>query len=119
MRWIIELKENNIPIGMIDINNQWSKFSSVEPGYTIAKNYWGVGYATEATIRVMKYLFDECDLQTFYSEFMEDNVGSGTVMKKCGMKEEWCLRNRCEDRNGKRQNLISMSITRDEYYKMN
>ena len=57
MRWIIELKENNIPIGMIDINNQWSKFSSVEPGYTIAKNYWGLGYATEATIRVMKYLF--------------------------------------------------------------
>jgi ribosomal-protein-alanine N-acetyltransferase len=117
MRWIIELKEKNIPIGMIDINNQWSKFSSVEPGYIIARKYWNKGYATEATKRVMKFLFEECELQTFYSEFMEDNVGSGKVMKKCGMTQEGCLRNRCEDRNGKRQNLISMSITRDEYFK--
>ena len=116
MRWIIELKENNLPIGMIDINNTWSKFSSVEAGYTIAKKYWNQGYATEATKRVIKFLFDECELETFYSEFMEDNIGSGTVMKKCGMIQDGCLRNRCVDRNGKRQNLISMSITRTEYY---
>jgi len=118
MRWIIEIKEINQPIGMIDINNTWSKFSSVESGYVIAKKYWGKGYATEATKRVMKYLFDECELQTFYSEFMEDNIGSGRVMQKCGMTQDGCLRNRCQDRNGKRQNLISYSITRDEYYKM-
>lgn len=118
MRWIIEVKEINQPIGMIDINNTWSKFSSVESGYVIAKKYWGKGYATEATKRVMKYLFDECELQTFYSEFMEDNIGSGRVMQKCGMTQDGCLRNRCQDRNGKRQNLISYSIIRDEYYKM-
>ena len=119
MRWIIEIKEINQPIGMIDINNTWSKFSSVESGYVIAKKYWGKGYATEATKRVMKYLFDECELQTFYSEFMEDNIGSGRVMQKCGMTQDGCLRNRCQDRNGKRQNLNSYSITRDEYYKQN
>lgn len=65
----------------------------------------------------MKYLFEECELETFYSEFIEDNIGSGKVMKKCGMIQEGCLRNRCEDKNGKRQNLISMSITREEYFK--
>ena len=48
-----ELKENSLPIGMIDINNTWSKYSSVEPGYIIARKYWGLGYATEATMRVM------------------------------------------------------------------
>ena len=119
MRWIIELKENSLPIEMIDINNTWSKYSSVEPGYIIARKYWGLGYATEATMRVMEYLFKECELETFYSEFMEDNIGSGKVMKKCGMTQDGCLRNRCEDKNGKRQNLISMSITKDEYYKIN
>ena len=51
-----ELKENSLPIGMIDINNTWSKYSSVEPGYIIARKYWGFGYATEATKRVMKYM---------------------------------------------------------------
>ena len=118
MRWIIELKEINEPIGVIDINNTFSKYSSVEVGYTIAKKYSNQGYATEATKRVMKYLFEECEIETFYAEFMEDNIASKKVMEKCGMTKEGCLRNRCEDRNGKRQNLISMSITKDEYYKI-
>lgn len=102
MRWIIELKENSLSIGMLDINNIWSKYSSVEPGYIIARKYWGLGYATEATMRVMEYLFKECELETFYSEFTEDNIGPGKVMKKCEMTQEGCLRNKCEDKNGKR-----------------
>ena len=65
---------------------------------------------------VMKYLFDECDVQTIYSEFMEDNIASGRVMQKCGMIQEGRLRNRCEDKAGKRQDLLSYSITRDEFY---
>ena len=116
-RWMIVLKENNEPIGTIDVNNTWSKYSCVELGYTIAKKYWGNGYATEATMAVINYLFNECEVQTIYSECMENNIASRRVMEKCGMIQEGCLRNRCEDRNGKRQNLLSFSITRDEFNK--
>ena len=116
LRWMIVLKDTNEPIGTIDINNTWSKYGCVEPGYIIARKYWGHGYATEATMAVMNYLFDECDVQTIYSEFMEDNIASGRVMQKCGMVQEGRLRNRCEDKTGKRQDLLSCSITRDEFY---
>ena len=115
-RWMIVLKDTNEPIGTIDINNAWSKFGCVEPGYIIARKYWKNGYATEATLAVMKYLFEECDVQTIYSEFMEDNIASRRVMQKCGMRQEGRLRNRCEDRNGKRQDLLSYSITRNEFF---
>ena len=66
---------------------------------------------------VMKYLFDECDVQTIYSEFMEDNIASGKVMQKCGMIQEGRFRNRCEDKTGKRQDLLSYSITKEEFLK--
>ena len=114
-RWIIILKNTNKQIGTIDINNTWSKYGCVEPGYIIARKYWGNGYATEACYAVMDYLFNECDVETIYSEFMEDNIASGKVMQKCGMTQEGRLRNRCEDKNGKRQDLLSYSITRDEF----
>ena len=115
-RWMIVLKSNNEPIGTIDINNTWSKYSSVEPGYIVSRKYWGNGYATEATMAVMSYLFRECEVETIYSEFMEDNIASGRVMQKCGMIQEGILRNRCEDKSGKRQNLISYSISKEEYF---
>ena len=116
LRWMIVLKDTNEQIGTIDINNTWSKYGCVEPGYIIARKHWKKGYATEATMTVIKYLFDECDVQTIYSEFMEDNIASGRVMQKCGMIQEGRLRNRCEDKAGKRQDLLSYSITRDEFY---
>ena len=37
-------------------------------------------------------------------------------MKKCGMIQEGRLRNRCDDKTGKRQDILSYSITRDEFY---
>ena len=63
----------------------------------------------------MDYLFNECDVETIYSEFMEDNIASGKVMQKCGMIQEGRLRNRCEDKSGKKQDLLSYSITKDEF----
>ena len=114
-RWMIVLKDNNEQIGTIDINNTWSKYGCVEPGYVIAKKHWGKGYATEACYAVMDYLFNECDVETIYSQFMEDNIASGKVMQKCGMTKEGQLRNRCEDKSGKKQDLLSYSITKDEF----
>ena len=119
LRWIIVLKSNNEPIGTIDINNSMAKFSSVEPGYVIAKKYWGNGYATEALKAVMKYLFEELEVELVYAEFMEDNIGSGRVMEKCGMKKDGILRNRCVDKTGKRENLLAYSITKDEFLNIN
>ena len=117
LRWMIVLKETNEQIGTIDINNEWAKFGCIEPGYIIAKKHWNNGYATEATKRVIKYLFEECEAQTIYAQFMEDNLASQKVIQKCGMTFEGKLKNRCEDKAGKRQDLLSYSITKEEYFK--
>lgn len=116
LRWMIVLKNTNEQIGTIDVNTSWSNFNCVEVGYIIAKRYWNNGYATEALRAVIGFLFEECGVETIFSQFMEDNVASGKVMEKSGMTFEGKLRNRCQDRTGKRQNLISYSITNSEYY---
>jgi len=47
---------------------------------------------------------------------MSNNPASGKVMEKSGMKKEAVLRSRIVDKDGIRNDLISYSITKDEYF---
>lgn len=115
-RWIVELKSNHDLIGTIDVSKRFIDFSTCEIGYCYSDKYWNNGYATEALQGVIKYLFEECDAELINAEFMENNPASGKVMEKAGMKYEGVLRIRVIDKNNLRNDLISYSITKDEYF---
>lgn len=115
-RWIVELKENNDIIGMIDVSKKFIDFGSCELGYCYSKKYWNKGYGTEALLAVMKFLFEECDADLVNAAFMENNIASGRIMEKVGMQYEGTLRSRVIDKNNKRNNLLNYSITKKEYF---
>ena len=115
-RWIVELKDTHDLIGTIDVaDSHYLPFGAVEIGYCYGEAFWGKGYATEALKRVIKYLFDEVGLDVIYADHMEKNPNSGKVMKKSGMTYEGIRRGRVIDHDGIRNNLISYSITKEEY----
>ena len=116
-RWIIELKENHKVIGTIDVSKKLLAFDTCTIGYCISDKYWNQGIMTESLIRVIKYLFEECQAETICAEYAESNPASGKVMQKSGMKYEGTLRNRIIDKNNIRNDLISYSITKEEYKK--
>ena len=115
-RWGVVVKDTNTLIGTIDVaSKDWLKYGTAEIGYCYGEAFWHKGYATEALKRVIKYLFDEVDLDLIYAAYMENNPNSGKVMKSAGMKYEGFVRERVEDHDGKRNNLHSYSITKKEY----
>lgn len=115
-RWIVELKETHEIIGTIDVaSKHFIKFGAVELGYCYGEKFWGKGYATEVLKRVIKYLFDEVEMDVLYADYMERNPNSGKVMKKSGMIYEGVSRARVLDHNGIRNNLMSYSITKEDY----
>jgi len=71
---------------------------------------------TEATNEVIRYLFEECEADTIWAEYLENNKASGKVMEKVGMKYEGILRSRILDKNNKRNDLLVYSILKDEYF---
>ena len=115
-RWIVELKENHDLIGTIDVSKRFIKHDTCEIGYCYSDKYWNNGYATEALKAVIKYLFEECEAELVNAEFMNNNPASGKVMEKSGMKFEGILRSRVIDKNNIRNDLVSYSITKDEYF---
>jgi len=63
-----------------------------EFGYWIGKQFWGRGYATEATAAVIRYGFEELSLNRIFAVHFSRNPSSGRVMLKNGMRHEGTLR---------------------------
>lgn len=68
------------------------KHSHAEIGYWVGVPYWGRGFCTEAVSSVLKYGFEERDLNRIYATHFMRNPASGRVMQKNGMVYEGCLR---------------------------
>jgi ribosomal-protein-alanine N-acetyltransferase len=58
----------------------------------ISSRYWNQGVITEATKNIIKYGFEKLDLNRIEGRCNHNNVGSGRVMEKLGMKFEGTLR---------------------------
>ena len=117
-RWIVVLKENNEPIGTVDVVNKDIDNKVFEIGYCYSKKSWGNGYGTEVLSKVISFLFDNVEVEVIMAKHNENNVASGMVMKKSNMSYDATLRSRVIDKDtGKRVGIVYYSITKEEYLK--
>lgn len=57
----------------------------VDTGYRFMKKYWGKGYATESTHRILEHAFNDHQLEKVVAHVHELNIGSQRVAQKLGM----------------------------------
>lgn len=62
-----------------------------ELGYWMGKPYWGQGYTTEAASRLLKFGFEDLDLNRVFAFAFSTNPASLRVMQKIGMTYEGTL----------------------------
>lgn len=63
-----------------------------ELGYWLGVPFWGRGYATEAARAMIEYGFETLGLHRIYASYFPENIASGHVLRKIGMKREGLLR---------------------------
>jgi RimJ/RimL family protein N-acetyltransferase len=85
--WAVEEKSTGNLIGRIGFLNPatWPGF---ELGWTLAREYWGRGYATEGARRALQYGFEELDRSHVISLIHPDNKASIRVAERLGEKVE-------------------------------
>ena len=83
----ITLKEDGKLLGCIGVSYHKNNRNG-EIGYWISEEYWGNGYATEATKAIIEFAFKEKSYHKVYARHFASNPASGRVMEKCGMKLE-------------------------------
>ena len=116
-RWCVVLKENNEPIGTIDVVKSEDSYEIAEIGYCISKEYWGKGIMTECAKRVLKFLFEEVGYNRIQATHALENPASGRVMQKIGMQYEGTIRDGNRLNQGKLCDVAMYSILKREYFK--
>lgn len=84
-------RRDNLLVGMISLSPRGSEYKA-EVGYWVGVPYWGMGYATEATKRIIQHGFEDCKLNRIYAYHFTRNAASRRVQEKAGMIFEGVLR---------------------------
>jgi [ribosomal protein S5]-alanine N-acetyltransferase len=90
-RFGIWVAETNEMCGGIGLNLELPH-RRAELGYWIGVPFWGKGYCSEAAQEIVRYGFQELELNRIYAHHFSGNDASGRVLRKLGMKYEGQLR---------------------------
>lgn len=88
------LKEDNIPIGYINV----SMSESYDFGYGLCKEFWHKGIITEASQAVIEQLKED-EIPYITATHDVQNLRSGEVMKKLGMKYQYSYEEQWQPKN--------------------
>jgi len=98
----IEERETGAPVGDIGLGLDTGSDGTLEIGYSIHRNHWGKGYATEAVGAVIPVIVYAIGASVIKAEIDARNPASGKVLSKLGfeagplhkkrtfVKGEWC-----------------------------
>lgn len=110
----IWLKETGECIGQIWIEpNKW-EVPSFELGYFIDSGYQRRGYALDASIRSLKFLFEDLQAHKVIIITQDTNEKSWKLAERLGFQKEAHFRE-SRIRNGKRWGMLYYGMLKDEY----
>ena len=114
-RWVIVWKENQQPIGMIDVVKLSLENETATIGYVLSDDYWCQGIMTEALIAVESYLFERVHVHRIVATHDVANVASGRVMEKAGLRYEGLLKRAFRNNEDQYIDLVTRAILKEEY----
>jgi len=114
----IVYKGNNKVIGSVGVHcdEKRNGINAKMIGYVLSEDYWGKGLMSEAVKEVIKYLFEEENLDVISCYHYPFNIRSKRVIEKCGFKYEGTLRLTSEIFDGNIYDDVCYSITREDYF---
>ncbi len=82
------LRSENKLIGNCGIRVNDLEQREANIGYELDSRYWGQGYATEAARAILQFGFSGLGMRRIWAECIADNIKSGRVLEKLGMRLE-------------------------------
>ena len=90
IQWV--LLNNNVKIGEVHIKCNWEETHEWEIGWNLLIEYWGNGFAFEATKAVIKYGFTHFKIRRLIALLHTENKKSAALAERVGMIKEGRLR---------------------------
>lgn len=108
--YAVYLKENNTHIGNISLQRIDLKNNSAEIAYLFGeKQYWGQGYAKEASDLLIDYAFNELKLHRLYFGTNINNIPMQKLGEKLSFQKEGIQRD-AQFKNGVYKDVVNYSL---------
>lgn len=88
---VIDREDPTTILGDVYVGITWGG-RTAEVGYTFHPDHWGMGYATEATEAIIRWLFDDFGVLRVEASLHPDNPASARVVEACGLLFEGLTR---------------------------
>jgi ribosomal-protein-alanine N-acetyltransferase len=113
IRWGITRKEDNYLIGSCGFT--WiPEANGAEVGYELASQFWQQGIMSEALNAILKYGFENKQLEFVIAEIMLENLASRKLLQKLGFQSQEILKKHGFWK-GKYHDLERFILTRAEF----
>ena len=114
LQWAIILSDLDRFIGSCG-NIGWDRENRyIDIGYQILPSFWRQGYATEATHAMLRWSFDNMNLNRIQADCTDGNIGSERVLIKCGFKVEGIWREKVWE-HGRFVDIKQFGLLRQDY----
>lgn len=84
---VFAIIENDDFSGLVSLHELDIRNGNAYVAYSVEREKWGRGLATEAVYLVVKYAFEYLNLRKLHSSVMEPNTASSRVLVKNGFRE--------------------------------
>lgn len=82
--------------GLIELYGYRDPIHKISIGYRLRRKFWGLGVAPEAAALLIRYLYEETDIEIITASIMSENSASARAAEKNGFslvvkgaKEDW------------------------------
>jgi RimJ/RimL family protein N-acetyltransferase len=113
--YAIETIDGDRHIGSVSLHRVGGPARHSELGIMVGdKTYWNRGYGTDAILTMLRYAFEDLNLNRVWLQVHDDNARAIACYRKCGFMEEGRLR-QDRFRNGEYADTIVMGVLREEF----
>ena len=112
--WGVTRKSDNRIIGYCCLGDFQEGPRSCEIGYGFNRNQWNKGYGTEAVKMLVKFAFEQMNINRIAGTVTVGNEPSIKVLKKCGFQQEGIFRERTFMK-GELVDDVILAILRKDY----
>ncbi len=116
-RFVIETKEDGA-IGIATLTDiDWKNRRATHGIKLLSKQVRTKGIGTDTVMAIMRYAFDELQLNRLDGSWFADNLPSRTMYMKCGWKEEGVKREYVF-KNGQYRDLVIVGVLVSDYHSL-
>jgi ribosomal-protein-alanine N-acetyltransferase len=115
LTWAVTLKNSVTVLGLFGFHD-WNKYHRrAEIGYDLARAYWGQGIGAEAVRAMVRFGFEQMNLNRIYAGTIADNYESVRLLEKVGFQREGVRRQYSWEEDSTFHDSAMYSLLRHEY----